>query len=668
MNFRAAQIWKCASNSTAVAAALSLALAGCGGGGGSGNTVGGPAPSPTPTSTTASRLFSDPAAESLSVADVQRIMAQAVGEAQSRNLPSVIAIVDRVGNVLGVFRMNGARATTKTSQFISFTGTLNTPPVEAQGLDVPATAGAIAKAVTGAYLSSGGNAFSTRTASQIVQQHFPPAPTTPGLESGPLFGVQFSSLPCSDFNTRFNSAGGAAALVGPKRTPLGLAADAGGFPIYKNGVVVGGIGVVGDGDYGFDPTILDTDTDAEEFIALAGIQGFAPADLILADRISVDGTLLRFSDARIGGLAALQTNFAAVNGPAGALVPVTGYNAGAIVAGSVYGTEASGVRQSTAAEYTNRDIYVFTDGAGANRYPPRAATDAGTLTGAAPLSAADVRAVLEEAFNVMARGRAQIRQPLDSRIQVNISVVDTNGAILGMVRSPDAPIFGADVSLQKARTVNFFSNKLAANDLTAAGLGSFVTRARTFLGDASALTGGIAFSNRAQGLLERPYYPDGEVGNPPGPFAQPIADFNPFATGLQTQLIAGNLLQHAGFILGANADTAVGCTAAPATAGSPNRIANGIQIFPGASPLYRNGVLVGGVGVSGDGIDQDDMISFLGGANNGGARAGNGLGNAPKDIRADKVIPPGTNTRLRYVNCPFAPFLDTSTQNVCEGL
>ena len=668
MNFRAAQIWKCASNSTAVAAALSLALAGCGGGGGSGNTVGGPAPSPTPTSTTASRLFSDPAAESLSVADVQRIMAQAVGEAQSRNLPSVIAIVDRVGNVLGVFRMNGARATTKTSQFISFTGTLNTPPVEAQGLDVPATAGAIAKAVTGAYLSSGGNAFSTRTASQIVQQHFPPAPTTPGLESGPLFGVQFSSLPCSDFSSRFNSAGGAAALVGPKRTPLGLAADSGGFPIYKNGVVVGGIGVVGDGDYGFDPTILDTDTDAEEFIALAGIQGFAPADLILADRISVDGTLLRFSDARIGGLAALQTNFAAVNGPAGALVPVTGYNAGAIVAGSVYGTEASGVRQSTAAEYTNRDIYVFTDGAGANRYPPRAATDAGTLTGAAPLSAADVRAVLEEAFNVMARGRAQIRQPLDSRIQVNISVVDTNGAILGMIRSPDAPIFGADVSLQKARTVNFFSNKLAANDLTAAGLGSFVTRARTFLGDASALTGGIAFSNRAQGLLERPYYPDGEVGNPPGPFAQPIADFNPFATGLQTQLIAGNLLQHAGFILGANADTAVGCTAAPATAGSPNRIANGIQIFPGASPLYRNGVLVGGVGVSGDGIDQDDMISFLGGANNGGARAGNGLGNAPKDIRADKVIPPGTNTRLRYVNCPFAPFLDTSTQNVCEGL
>ena len=655
MNFRAAF-----NNSTAVAAALSLALAGCGGGGGSGNTVGGPAPSPTPTSTTAARLFSDPAAESLSVADVQKIIAQAVGEARARNLPADIAVVDRVGNVLAVFHMNGAKARSFTSKFISFLGTNNPTPVEAQGLDFASPGGAIAKAITGAYLSSGGNAFSTRTASQIVQQHFPPAPTTPGLESGPLFGVQFSSLPCSDFSSRFS----AGTMVGPKRSPLGLAADSGGFPLYKNGVIVGGIGVMGDGDYGFDPTILDTDSDAEEFIALAGIQGFAPADLILADRISVDGTLLRFSDARIGGLAALQTNFAAINGSAGTLLAIPGYNDAAIVAGSVYGTETSGIRPATSAEYANRDIYVFSDGSGANRYPPRAATDG--VAGA--LSAADVRAVLEEAFNVMARGRAQIRQPLDSRIQVSISVVDTSGAILGMIRSPDAPIFGSDVSLQKARTVAFFSNKLAANDLTAAGLGGFVTRVRAFLGDAAALTGAIAFSNRAQGLLERPYYPDGQVGTPPGPFAQTIQNFSPFATGLQTQLVAGNIVQHRNFLDGLGADTPRGCTAAPATSGSPNRVANGIQIFPGASPLYRNGVLVGGVGVSGDGIDQDDMISFLGGANNGGARAGNGLGNAPKDIRADRVIPPGTNTRLRYVNCPFAPFLDTSTQNVCEGL
>jgi hypothetical protein len=28
----------------------------------------------------------------------------------------------------------------------------------------------------------------------------------------------------------------------------------------------------------------------------------------------------------------------------------------------------------------------------------------------------------------------------------------------------------------------------------------------------------------------------------------------------------------------------------------------------------------------------------------------------------------GTKIRLRYIGCPFAPFLDTSLQNVCQGL
>src|SRR3546814_9961455 len=37
-----------------------------------------------------------------------------------------------------------------------------------------------------------------------------------------------------------------------------------------------------------------------------------------------------------------------------------------------------------------------------------------------------------------------------------------------------------------------------------------------------------------------------------------------------------------------------------------------------------------------DGIDQDDMISFLG-THNGGARIG-GIGNAPKAIRADTIV------------------------------
>ncbi|MGB3807084.1 MAG: hypothetical protein WA936_07790, partial [Erythrobacter sp.] len=85
-------------------------------------------------------------------------------------------------------------------------------------------------------------------------------------------------------------------------------------------------------------------------------------------------------------------------------------------------------------------------------------------------------------------------------------------------------------------------------------------------------------------------------------------------------------------------------------------------------PVYRDGELIGGIGVSGDGIDQDDMISFLG-LNNAGVRTGS-VNNAPQSIRADRIVVQvgGRQVRLRYINCPFAPFLDTSAQNVCEGL
>ncbi|MFN2258427.1 MAG: heme-binding protein [Parasphingopyxis sp.] len=648
------------------ASALVLASCGSGGGGGTpGNDTGNPAPPPPPPPPGSTRLYTVPAQEALSVPEVQRIIAQAVGEAQARGLPSVIAVTDRVGNVLGVFRMNGARAVATTSRRTP--AGLNSPPIDGQGIDIPAEVAAIAKAITGAYLSSGGNAFSSRTASMIVQQHFPPAPFTPGLESGPLFGVQFSQLPCSDLSARFDPGGGPDALIGPKRSPFGLSADPGGFPLYKNGVLVGGIGVMGDGDYGFDTDVTNRDEDDEEAIALAGIQGFAPRRGIEADRIPVDGSTLRFSDMRVSDLAPLRTNFAAIDGPAGMLVPVRGYTAGPIIAGAAFGTEASGVRASTPAEFDIRDAFILTDGSGGNRYPVSAGTDGADIAG--PITAAEARAILEEAFTVMTRARAQIRRPLDSRAQVTISLVDTHGQVLGIVRSPDAPIFGTDVSLQKARTAAFFSNTVAAAELNAAGQGVFVQRVRDFLGDPQALTGDFAFSDRAGGNLSRPFFPDGETGRPPGPLSRPIEDFNPFATGLQIQLVLGDIAAHLGFVGGAATDTPRRCTGLPSPgAGKPNRLANGIQIFPGSVPVYRGGTLVGGIGVSGDGIDQDDMISFLG-LHNASERVG-GIKNAAPAIRADRIVVDlgDARVRLRYVSCPFAPFLDTDVQNVCQGL
>ena len=666
---------------TSAISAAALILTSCGGGGGSNDFGGTPSPSPAPAPTPAPTGFVAPAQRALTVADVQKIIAQAAGEAQARNLPSVIAVVDRVGNVLAVFDMNGSNngkseISVSSRQIGGIAGPGDT--VGLQGAMVPASTAAIAKAITGAYLSSGGNAFSSRTASQIAQEHFPPAPTTVGLESGPLFGVQFSQLPCSDLSQRFNAMGGAGAMIGPKRSPLGLAADPGGLPIYKDGVVVGGIGVMGDGDYGFDPNILDVDKDDEEAIALAGIQGFAPPASITANRISVDGTSLRFSDIVVSDLSPLQNNFAAINGTIGNLISVTGYTSGAIVAGTAYGTEASGIRASKPAEFANADAFVLTDGTGANRFPIRAGTDG--ADNSSPLTATEVRAILEEAFKIFTSARAQIRQPLDSRMQATVSVVDTYGQILGIVRTPDGPIFGTDVSLQKARTAAFFSNAVAAQQLLGTpvvpgvtNVPAYVQRVRSFLGDPNALTGTVAFADRSGGNLSRPYFPDGEIGRPPGPLSvAQSSQFSPFAVGLQLDLVVPNIGAHLEYVRsnGASADTPQRCTQVPAITGTGGqiRLANGIQIFPGSVPIYRGDKLIGGIGVSGDGIDQDDMASFLG-LHNAGVRLGS-IGNAPKAIRADNVVVDlgNANVRLRYVNCPFAPFLDTNAQNVCEGL
>ena len=136
-----------------------------------------------------------------------------------------------------------------------------------------------------------GNAFTTRTANQIVQEHFNPGEIN--QPAGPLFGVQFSQLACSDFMRSFNGVGPDA---GPKRSPLGLSADPGGLPLYKNGVLVGGVGVQSDGRYSIDPRISDIDRDRDELIALAATLGFEPPTDIRADRITVDGKVLRFTD------------------------------------------------------------------------------------------------------------------------------------------------------------------------------------------------------------------------------------------------------------------------------------------------------------------------------------------------------------------------------------
>jgi len=89
-----------------------------------------------------------------------------------------------------------------------------------------------------------------------------------------------------------------------------------------------------------------------------------------------------------------------------------------------------------------------------------------------------------------------------------------------------------------------------------------------------------------------------------------------------------------------------------------------LQVFPGGFPIFRNGVLIGGIGASGDGVDQDDLIAFLG-LYNAGVTLKTGVGHAPASIRSNLLSSGGVAPV--YVNCPFAPFLNNSENDVCSG-
>ncbi|MCB1629200.1 MAG: heme-binding protein, partial [Xanthomonadales bacterium] len=567
---------------------LTLALGACSGGGGNGDPIGSAPPPTAPPAGSGDSGCTGSCATAdsrLSTGEIQQIIAQAVSEAQANGVNATIAVVDRVGNVLAVFRMRGALDLVTITSERGVTGGL-------ENLTVPGELAAIAKAITGAYLSSEGNAFTTRTANQIVQEHFNPGEFN--APAGPLFGVQFSQLPCSDMSQRLVDGS-----IGPKRSPLGLSADPGGLPLFKDGTPVGGIGVAADPIYGLDLVISNTDRDVDELIATAGTFGFAPPVDRRGDRITVDGKVFRFSDVSFADLSSSpgSGNFADIDGSFGRLIPVPAYFDGQIVPGTAFGTAASGFRADTQF-FGAEDAFILVDQNNANRYPPRAGTD-----GANALTATEAETILREALKIANRARAQIRRPLSTQARVSISVVDTNGEVLAFARTRDAPVFGTEVSLQKARTAAFYSGSFAAADLQSlppavflnAGidpsrgvvfsvvgespLAAYVDRVRSFLGLSGALAdGAVAFSDRAGGNMSRPYYPDGIIGTQNGPFARPFPQWSPFSDGIQLDLVYNQLAQHVAHYLNQAA-------VASQLDGNSNTVREGVALFVGDTLL-----------------------------------------------------------------------------------
>jgi uncharacterized protein GlcG (DUF336 family) len=530
--------------------------------------------------------------------DVKQIIAQAVAQAEASGLKATIAVVDKEGNILGIFRMTGARndITIGGGRRCSGNNSISNPTCGLDGLRLGAlpvsdgaAAAAISKAVTGAFLSSQGHSFTSRTASFIVQEHFPPGINF--QSSGPLFGVQFSQfLVCSDINAR---------------SPLGLSADPGGVALYKNGIQVGGIGVEGNGVYSLDLDPSDKDQPVEELVAVAATRGFETPPEIQGDKIIVNGIRFPFVNTPMPG-ATSTSRFDQLRGDV--LVLPAG------IAPGIRAAQPSGFR-----------VVSIDPSIPAGRIDDRFFPFSGVLG----FTAGEVEKIIIQAARQAFITRAAIRQPQNSAAEVNIAVVDVNGDVLGVFSTIDAPIFGFDVCVQKARTAAFFSKSAAAGQLRARGMGRYVDAANK---DGVKLDGSVAFTDRAEGFLDRPFFPDGINDTENGPFSVPSEDFSPFNDGLQIDLLLGAI----GKFVQTGAFSPSDCTGIAS-------LKNGIQIFPGSVPLYKNGRLIGAIGISGDGVDQDDLIAAMGSA---------GF-EAPSDIRCDRLFVRGL--RLPYVKFPRHP-------------
>jgi uncharacterized protein GlcG (DUF336 family) len=419
----------------------------------------------------------------------------------------VVAVVDRPGNVLGLFVRGSA---TQDQQDL-----------------------AVGLARTGAFFSNDQAPLSSRTVRFISGLHFPAGiARTPNAA---LYGIESTNRGC-DLNVTFNAGkslpratstagspcnafdasgcgtgpvtGKVVDLSGTPRDTNASAVNPGGLPIFRKGTLVGGIGVAG---------VPAGQVDAAEFAAFSAFSGsLTPLPSPLPDPgvVFIDGIRLPF---------VRQTQR-----PSG------------VSAGSASGT----LTVASAGGQCAPDEYLVGPMAGSQ------------------LSLGEVQTIVQQAVDAAGRTRAVIRLPTGQRTHMVIAVGDVDGKILALYRMPDATVFSVDVAVAKARNVAYFSGPGA--------------------GDLPEVPAGTAITNRTLGFGGQPLYPAGIDGSGPGPFFD---------------LFTNDFLHP--------------CSQGFAPPG-PNQ--NGIVFFPGSLPLYKGGLLVGGLGVSGDGVEQDDYVTFLGAA------------------------------------------------------
>ncbi|QEL19476.1 heme-binding protein [Limnoglobus roseus] len=576
--------------------------------------------------------------EVLAAADVGTLLQRAAAATSSTD--GIIAIVDRNGRILGV-RVEGGVAPQVQ----------NDPRTLTFAVD-----GAVALARTGALFGNNESPLTSRTIRNLSQStitqreaesspdlvdqnslfygpgfvapvgvggHFPPGvPFTPSAD---LFDIEHTNR---DGTLHSDGTGGSIALTQRFNLPeeyvpagqslfpqdsygyrSGLLSTAqgrgigtlnGGIPIYKNGVLVGGIGVFYPGTTGYateenpsESTTYDASkpdrTQEAEYAAVAAVGGAPGIGLAV-------GTL--------GGVALPPGIVGLPITPDKQRIDLNGVTLDIVGPG---GTEGPGRLVSygqtlgTGDPDTGRDLPVTPTAGLSEADGSTLAANQTLLEGKlAPsgwlvlphdgdgISAAQVLAFVNQGVAQATKTRAAIRLPASNSTKFVFAVADRQGNVLGLYRMGDATTFSIDVAVAKARNVAYYADATQLQSVD----------------QLPGIPAGTAFSNRTFRHLAQPRFPEGIDGNAPAVFSQLNDDPGiDRTTGLQV----GPRQPASAFTSVAGHDAFFPQTNFRDATDPLNQ--NGVVFFPGAVPLYTT-ALVGGLGVSGDGVDQDDLDTF----------------------------------------------------------
>jgi len=580
--------------------------------------------------------------ETLTPEEVDTILKRATAASSSND--GIFAVVDRNGRVLGVRVENGV------SSILQSNDALLTFAID----------GALAKARTAAFFASNQAPLTSRTIFDLSQStvterevnsnpsitdpnstargpgfvaavtpggHFPQnIALTPPVD---LFGIEHTNrdsimnigpdrikgtaddilLP-GRFNT--NEAAmpgqqlfppesyGLVSGIAPGAQARGIATLPGGIPIYKNGQLVGGIGVFFPGQTGFataENSITSTTYDATkpdrsfeaEYIAFAAVGGSPSAGLAIG---------------QLGNAPPLPAGFGLPSGR----IDLVGITLDVFGPGGNQGPErltafgqGLGIGNANAA----RNVPVTTGADGVAN-----TGDEDTLIAGLPapegflvaprdgvgITAAEVTQIITSGFAQAAKTRAAIRLPLSTATAMVFAVADQEGNIVGLYHMKDATIFSIDVAVAKARNVMYYAdpNQLQPID------------------QVPGVPVGTQLSNRTFRYLALPRFPSAIDLTQPAPFSQ----YNDGGVDPLTARQVGAPLPASAYQSVFGYDGFNPGTNFRQQGNILNQ--NGIVFFPGSAPLYRNNInsatLIGGFGVSGDGVDQDDVVTIAGAA------------------------------------------------------